>query len=95
MVDELERVDNALPNDLAMLNVTWNGHNGSLTDPVPYDATDGDLKQMAAEAIQGGDVPGIPADGNVNLTDFVVDRFPPEQGIPNNRLMIRPKTDLG
>jgi hypothetical protein len=78
----------------ALLNVTWDGKNGEMTDPVPFDAADGDLKQMAAEAVRAGDIDGIGADGGVNFGDFVVDRFAATGDLPN-RLMIRPKTPFG
>lgn len=79
----------------ARLNITWQGSNGDLPDPVTFDAADGDLFQWAAEAVRGGDVPGIPADPNVNLRDFVVRRFPATQDVPYNRIMIHPKTPFG
>lgn len=82
-------------NDLARLNVTWAGANGDLPDPVPYDATDNQLKAMATEAIIGGGIPGIPADRRVDLTDFVVDRFAATPAIPHHRVFIRPKTPFG
>lgn len=80
---------------MARLNVTWAGANGDLPDAVPYDATDQHLKAMATEAIVGGYIPGIPADRAVNLTDFVVDRFPATAEIPQHRIFIRPKTPFG
>ena len=83
-----------LPANAARLNVTYNGTNGFLPDPVPYDATDGDLKQMAVEAMANGDIPGIEA-VQANLADFVVDRFGPTDEITYARLFIRPKTPLG
>lgn len=78
----------------ARVNVTWAGQNGDLPDPVSYDSTDGDVLQMATEAISGGGIPGIEADHNVNLRDFVVDRYPDKDGT-GNRIMIRPKTPFG
>ncbi|NIT77348.1 MAG: hypothetical protein GWN58_23220 [Anaerolineae bacterium] len=78
----------------ARLNVTINGQNGDLPDPVSFEATDGDLKQIAVEAIQTGYIPGITADPEVDLTDFVVDRFPATEELPP-RLMVRPKTPFG
>lgn len=84
-----------IPVDAARLNVTWNGANGDLPDPVPFDATDGDLKQMAAESIQHGYIPGIPADAGVNLNDFIVDRFNATAEIEHARIFIRPKTPFG
>jgi hypothetical protein len=79
----------------ARLNITWQGGNGDLPDPVPYDSGDGDVKTWAAEAIRNGDVPGIPADGAVNFGDFKVDRFPANDEVPYNRLFLRPKTPFG
>jgi len=80
----------------ARVNVTFAGNNGDLPDLVNFDSTDGDLKQMVTEAIRGGGVPGIPATANVDLTDFVVDRFDATGGdrlIP--ALFVRPKTPFG
>ena len=81
--------------DIARLNVTWSGANGELPDPVPYDATDHQLKAMATEAILSGSIPGIPADRTVDLTDFVVDRFAATPEVPHHRVFIRPKTPFG
>jgi hypothetical protein len=84
-----------LPANAAKLNVTWNGQNGDLPDPVPYDATDGDLRAMATEAIANGGIPGVTADAAVNLADFVVDRYAATDEIPFARVFIRPKTPFG
>lgn len=78
----------------AMVNVTVNGQNGDLPDPVNFDSADGDVRQWAAEAVRAGDIPGITADPNVDLTDFVVDRFG-ATGEQPNRLYLRPKTPFG
>lgn len=78
----------------ARVNVTWQGQNGELPDPVSYDAADGDVLQWASEAIRGGDIPGIDADPTVSLQDFVVDRFAAKDDLPN-RISIRPKTPFG
>ena len=82
-------------NELARMNVTWSGANGDLRDQVPYDASDRELKNMAAEAIRFGDIPGIPAYRAVDLRDFVVDRFAATRQVPYNRIFIRPKTPFG
>ena len=79
----------------AMVNVTWNGQNGDLPDPVSFDATDGDILQMVTEAVQTGGVPGIPADTAANFTDFVVDRFDANDARPHKMVSIRPKTPFG
>lgn len=87
-------MDDVLRDDEARLNITWQGANGDLPDPVMYDATDGDIKQVATEAVRAGSVDGINADAGVNFGDFQVDRFPAKGDLPN-RLMLRPKTPFG
>lgn len=79
----------------ARLNITWMGQNGDLPDAVPFDASDRELKQWAAEAIRGGSVPGITHRGRLNVRDFVVDRFPANNQTPYARIFIRPKTPFG
>jgi len=85
----------ALPENAARLNVTWAGQNGELPDPVPFDANDADIKQMVTEALRAGDVPGVTADANANLQDFVVNRYNATAEVPYNRVFIRPKTPFG
>ena len=63
----------------AKVNVTYGGVNGTLPDPVYFDSSDGDIKQWVTEAIAHGNVPGIASDPNVDLSDFVTDRFPPNE----------------
>ena len=79
---------------IARLNITINGENGDYPDPVNHEATDGDIKQIAVEAIHTGYIPGIAADAAADLTDFVVDRYPATNELPP-RLMLRPKTPFG
>jgi hypothetical protein len=78
----------------AMLNITVNGQNGNLRDPVSFEATDADIKAWATETVRNGGVPGIDADPNVSFHDFVVDRFAEKDGLPA-RLILRPKTPFG
>lgn len=78
----------------ARLNITWNGSNGDLPDPLPYDMDDNTIKSIASEAIQSGSVPGI-SSGLASFSDFVVDRFPATEGNPQNRLFLRPKCPFG
>lgn len=85
----------AVREDEARVNVTWQGQNGDLPDPVNRDATDGDVKQWITEAVQNGSVPGIGADLNADFTDFVVDRFPASEARPYNLIQMRPKTPFG
>lgn len=79
----------------ARLNITWNGQNGDLPDPVSFDAADGDLFMWAQEAVRNGDVPGIGGDQNADFHGFIVDRYPATNDVPYNRLMLRPKTAFG
>ena len=95
MAEQPPAVFQAMPEGAARLNVTWNGGNGDLKDPIPYDASDDDIKQMASEAIQNGYIAGINADANVQLGDFVVDRFNATEEIPYARVFVRPKTPFG
>lgn len=81
--------------DQARLNITWNGQNGDLGDPVLFDATDTEIRGWATEAVRTGSVPGIVADPNADFTDFVIDRFAASDVTPFNRLMSRPKTPFG
>ena len=81
--------------DEARVNVTWGGQNGDLPDAVSFDATDGDVKQWLTEAIRTGGVPGVVADRNVDLRDFVVDRFEATAARPYRLIQVRPKTPFG
>lgn len=79
----------------ARVNVTWANQNGDLPDPVAYDTSDEALKTMLVEAIRAGSIPGLRADAAVDLRDFKVDRFPPNEQRPFNLIQIRPKTAFG
>lgn len=91
--------DNALVHvirpDQARVNVTYGGHNNELPDPMHFDVSDVDVKRMLTEALRAGSIPGIAADANADITDFVVDRFPPTEGRDHNLIMVRPKTPFG
>jgi hypothetical protein len=79
----------------ARLNVTWAGQNGDLPDPVRFDAGDGDVRAWVAEALRTGSIPGLTAQGAVDLRDFVVDRFVATEARPYNLIQVRPKTPFG
>jgi hypothetical protein len=84
----------------AMVNVTYNGQNFELPDPVNYTAGDGDIKAWVSEAIRTGSIRGVAADPNVDLANFVVDRFDaPADPAPgqrsHNAVFLRPKTAYG
>jgi len=84
-----------IPDGMAKLNITINGQQGDLPDPMPYDATDADIKTIATESVRAGNVPGIDADSFAEFVDFVVDRFPARDDVAYNRLSLRPKTPFG
>ena len=79
----------------ARLNVTFNGQNGDLPDPVIFQATDGDIKAWVTEAVRNGGIPGIAAAPNADFSDFVIDRFPATDVRPYALLSVRPKTPFG
>ena len=79
----------------ARLNITYSGGNGDLPDMVNYDASDAEVRTWATEAVRAGSVPGIGVQAGADFTDFVVDRFPATDDVPQNRLLIRPKTPFG
>jgi len=78
----------------AKLNITHEGQQGDLPDPIPFDASDADIKGWAIEAVATG-IPGIRPQRGVDFTDFVVDRFAATPGVPVNRVVLRPKTPFG
>ncbi len=79
----------------AMVNLTWNGQNYDLRNPVLYEIPEADLKGMLSEVIRaGGD--GIPADGDVGpMADYVVQRHGPTATRPFRLITVRPKTEFG
>lgn len=82
----------------AKLNITYQGQNGDLQDTVNSDLDDATILRIAAEAVQGKNIPGIVLAEHhvVNFRDFVVDRFEAQddQDLPY-RIAIRPKTPFG
>ena len=79
----------------ARVNVTYDGSNSELPQPVSIDATEAEIKSWVTEAVQNGDIPGISADPSANFSDFVVDRFPANPQRPYPLIQIRPKTPFG
>jgi len=79
----------------ARVNITWRGHNGDLPDPVTREASLHEILQWVTEAVQHGDVPGIPADMQADFRDFVVDRFAATAARPYHLIQVRPKTPFG
>jgi len=77
----------------AFVNITWNGQNGTVPTPVPYDSTNIDILQWAAESVRAGEVPGIDA-AEADFTDFVVTRIDAKGDLPP-KLIVAPKTPFG
>ena len=84
-----------MENDQAKVNVTYNGANGDLVDPVLFDASDAQVRGWITEALRTGGIPGIPADPGADVSDFVIDRFSATEVRPYNLLSLRPKTPFG
>lgn len=80
------------PGPQVTLEVTWNGQQGELPEPVPWEATELELKGMAWQALAEGRVRGVAADPSVDLEGFVVDWIE-EDGM--RRIAVRPKTPFG
>lgn len=80
--------------DEARLNITHNGQNGELPDPILWDRDDAQVINIATEAVRGGSVPGITPDVTVNFSNYKVQRFPAEDDLPN-RIHIRPAVPFG
>lgn len=81
--------------DQARVDVTWAGQQSELPDPVPRDADAADVKQWVTEALRAGDIPGLGAHVDADLTDYVVKRYPPHEQRPYHRIELRPKTPFG
>jgi len=78
----------------AVLQITVNGEQGELPDPVHFDSGDGDIKAWATEAVRAGGIPGITPDPMADFSAYTVDRFPARDG-KCNRLSLRPKVPFG
>jgi hypothetical protein len=95
-MDQIQVVDQTVPvgEHEAALNITFMSQNGSLIDPVSWDARDEDLFAWAAEAIRNGNVRGIDQRAAVDFDGYLVERIAEKDGLPR-RLMIRPKMTFG
>jgi hypothetical protein len=78
--------------------VTYKGRNGEYPDEVEFDATDAEVRDMVAEALRTGYIPGIGEYPGATLADFKVDRFPADDAVNPplpDRMFLRPKTAVG
>ena len=80
--------------EFARVEITWAGHHAELPDGMAVDATDDQVRAMVQEAVANG-FHGMPADPNVNLRDFVVDRYGPSEARAQHLVTIRPKVAFG
>lgn len=95
-MDNDVRIGNVLQAHEARCSITWSGQIGDLDDPIPFDADDGDVKQMVTEAVRSRSVRGISQNVEAaDFTDFVVDRFTATTDRPWNSVVLRPKTPFG
>jgi hypothetical protein len=78
----------------AVVIVTYEGEQGELTNPVPFESAQGDVLAWVKESIESGSVRGMTAHQNVDLADFVVTPYVAKDGLPN-RLVVRVKTPFG
>jgi hypothetical protein len=78
----------------AQVNITYGGQNGNLPDPVYFDSTDDQVFSWVTEAVQTGGVPGLTAT-NADFSDFVIERFQPNEERPFKLILVRPKTPFG
>jgi hypothetical protein len=93
----VDQIQNALaiPMGRARVNVSYGGQNAELPETVSLDATPEQIKAWVGEALRGGDIPGIPADRNASVEDFVVDKYEPNEQRPYPLFMVRPKVPFG
>jgi hypothetical protein len=79
----------------ARVNITFQGQNADLPDPVTFDTPDADIIRMVEEAVRGGDVPGLPEGPDAEFENSVVERYDANETTPYNRIMVRPKVPFG
>ncbi len=84
-----------MENDEAKVNVTYQGQNGDLNDPVYAEGSDAEIKTWVCEALQSGSVAGVGVHTNADLADFVVDRYQPTEERPYTLIQVRPKAPFG
>ena len=89
-MDEIVQIDDGM----AVVNVTYSGQNGDLHQVMSYNAPDADVKAAVFESLRGGDIKGVDPVDTPEIDDFVVDRFPAKDDLPN-RLVVRPKVPFG
>ena len=79
----------------ARLNITFDGQNVDFDAPVPFGASEAELKRWARESIAGGALGAERPAHAVDLDQHVIDRFPATAKVPHNRIFLRPLTPFG
>lgn len=80
---------------MAILNITYNGLSVDFDMDVGFELTDADIRRIAVELIQSGDVKGLHI-ANLRSNAFagyVVDRVETAEG--GKRIYLRPKVPFG
>ena len=77
----------------AIINVTYDGISVDLPDPVSYLMTDEDIISVARETLSQ-DFPGWTAPEEVDMSGYVVDRYPATEN-HTAFVILRPKTGFG
>ena len=83
--------------EMARLHVTYQGEGGYLPDEVDFELSREEVARIAAEAIRGGNIPGIAQNEGVMADDFsnyTLDRMAAKDDQPF-RLYFRSKTSVG
>lgn len=94
--NELVVVEPVMEDRFATAELTFNGEQGVVNDPLRWDLSDASVVEMVQEALRSGAVTGITQDADADLTGYKVGRYParPAEGLPN-RFSLRPSTPFG
>lgn len=79
----------------ARVNITWQGQNYDLQNPMLIDSTDEQIRASVTETVRFGIEGLIPADPNADFTNYVINRFAPTEARPWNAIFVRPKVPFG
>ena len=80
---------------MAKATVTYNGSTGDVTFDFEDTTPSAQVLEFAQEALRSGQVAGIAKDDSADLSDFVVDRSPPNETRDYTLFLIRPKVPFG
>ncbi len=80
---------------MAKATVTYGGSTGDVTFEFEDDTPTPQILAFAQEALRSGQISGLAKDENGDLSDFVVDRSPPNDTRDHVLFLIRPKVPFG